>query len=168
MEKSGKAAYSSDGYIINQPRMTDVPYGCLTSDQNGCGWISCWNILRAMGLERDASEIRAFLSKRSLFRGRLGTSPLRLRRCLKRYGVKTRLYILPKRAIAHADEIRRGIVLYRHKQGWHYVAFERANGTPPQFRYWNAVAGRENHIAPLDTFFSEEIAFPLVWLLAIA
>ena len=45
MDQPIRTPYSKDGYIIDQARVTDIRYGALTSDINGCGWIAEFNFL---------------------------------------------------------------------------------------------------------------------------
>ena len=33
-------ALSSDGFLIDQRKTYNIPFGAVTSDRNGCGWIA--------------------------------------------------------------------------------------------------------------------------------
>ena len=46
-------ALSADGFIIDQRKTDNIPFGAVTSDRNGCGWIACYNLLRALGRDPD-------------------------------------------------------------------------------------------------------------------
>ena len=57
MEQPVKTPYSKDGYIIDQARVTNIRYGALTSDINGCGWIAEYNFLKRMGQDADEQTL---------------------------------------------------------------------------------------------------------------
>lgn len=164
-ERSRRTAYSRDGYIIDQARMQDVPYGCRMSDYNGCGWIAAFNFLRYMGAPVSQEELTRALSRRSLFRGLLGTSPLRLKRYLESRGFPMRACMLPGRAIARAEKAEAGVLLYRHRGGWHFVAFLRAHAADDgerRFRFLNAHPGWEAHVCSMLTFLEKDNMRPLI------
>ncbi len=157
-----RAAYSPEGYIVDQARVTDVRYGCRLSSKNGCGWIAVFNLLRCLGDPVPHEQIIAALSRRSLFRGALGTSPLRVRRYLKRRGHATRVYAGKKRAILAAGTASSGILVYRHVLGWHYAAFLRAEGGAG-LRFFNAGVPSGTAV-PMDAFLAERNLTPFVLL----
>ena len=82
MDQPVKTPFSQDGYIIDQARVTDIRYGALTSDINGCGWIAEFNFLKRMGKPVDEKTIADELIRHTLFRGLVGTDIFRLRRHL--------------------------------------------------------------------------------------
>lgn len=157
-----RTAYSPDGYIVDQTRVTDVRYGCRLSSQNGCGWIAVFNLLRCLGDPVPHEEIVAALSKHALLRGMLGTSPLRVKRYLKQRGHATRLYAGKRRAILAAETANSGILVYRHARGWHYAAFLRAEDGG-ELRFFNA--GVHSGLAmPMEAFLVERNLAPFVLL----
>ena len=162
--ESFQSACSHDGYIVDQARVTDVRYGCRFSDTNGCGWIAVYNLLRCLGDPVPHEEIVLALSRHSLFRGLLGTSPLRVQRYLKKHGHPTRMYVGRKAAAGAAETIQNGILVYRHTQGWHYVAFVRP-GEDPGLRYFNAGLPSKR-VLTMDAFLTEQNLTPFVLLLA--
>ena len=164
--KLDQYAVSKDGYIISQYKTDNVPYGCRTSNRHGCGWIAAYNFFRIVGDPRPVDELTSALIKRSLFRGRLGTSPFRLRRYLRRQGHQTRLSLTKKKAAERAGIARAGILLYRHKGGWHFVAFESAGGAG-RLRFYNASQGEERHYSTMERFLKKENLAPLVFLITI-
>lgn len=100
MEKNERTPYSSDGYIVDQARLTNIRYGVLTSDANGCGWIAAYNFLRRRGEDVTEREIADELVRYTLLRGLLGTDLFRLKRMLRRHGYPTRLqFVGKKRAV---------------------------------------------------------------------
>ncbi len=158
-----RAAYSPEGYIVDQARITDVPYGCRPSSQNGCGWIGVFNLLKALGTPVPYQEVVEALAKRSLFRGRFGTSPWRIHRYLKKQGWAMRWALGKKRAIAASERADAGILIYRHSGGWHFVAFQRRESG--LFRFYNAVAGAYEHDRTMEDFLKEQNRAKIVWLM---
>lgn len=159
-----QSACSHDGYIVDQARVTGVRYGRRSSDVNGCGWIAVFNLLRCLGDPAPHEEIVRALSRHSLFRGVLGTSPLRVRRYLKRRGHTTRMYVGQKSAARAAEAIQNGILVYRHSQGWHFVAFLRP-GEEPGLRFFNAGLPAKQ-VMTMEAFLAEQNLTPFVLLLA--
>ena len=158
-----KAAYSNTGHIVDQARLTDVRYGCRTSDLNGCGWIAVYNFLRCMGARIPQGEIIAEMARHSLFRGLLGTSPLRVLRYLRKSGFPLRSAFGVKRAARIAETARSGILLYRHSGGWHFVAFERADGG--RLHFYTAIAGAPDHMESMGSFLKRQNLAKVVWLM---
>ncbi|MEG1524170.1 MAG: hypothetical protein RRZ24_02060 [Clostridia bacterium] len=166
MELQNKAAYTDDGYIVNQACLHDVRYGCRTSDCNGCGWIAAYNFLRSLADDAPEEEVARALSSHALFRGLLGTSPFRLRRYLKRRGYAIHSYIGPKKVVWAAETARAGILLYRHSSGWHFVAFVRVDARGG-LRFFNASPGNAQHILSMQTFLTVCNRTPLCYLLSV-
>lgn len=159
-------AYSESGHIVDQARLTDVRYGCKTSDVNGCGWIAAYNFLRCMGARVPQQTVLAEMARHALFRGLLGTSPFRVLRYLKRSGFPMRSCFGVKRAAERAQAARAGVLLYRHSGGWHFVAFERADGG--RLHFYNAIAGAPDHIERMDSFLRRQNLAKTVWLMYVA
>ncbi len=147
-----REAFSDDGYLINQHKLEDVPYGLRTSKESGCGWIAAYNFLRAMGRDTHWPYIHAALSGRGIGRGMLGTGPFRLYRFLKRQEFPALTYVFGRKKALRLtmDGLRAGMLLYRHRTGLHYVAF--ADAGAGQFRFFNAIPGQERHIESMESF----------------
>lgn len=161
-----KDAYSPDGYIVNQDKTADIRYGCRTSDQNGCGWISLCNLQRHLGNEEPIDNAQKDLLRASLFRGRFGTSPFKLRHALKKRGYKIRTTIRMKNAPQAANSASCGILLYRHKTGVHYVAFEKVG--VDTFHFWNAIYGKTDHVETMEAFLAAQAVGRVVFLMTVA
>ena len=157
-----KKAMSPDGFIINQHETMNIPYGKLSSDRNGCGWISVYNYLRLNGIEKSCSEIAALLNRRSLFRSRYGTDPFNVQRVLRKYGLRMRMTIGFKNVCRRAEQAKDGILLYRHENGIHYIAFTGEEGSMK--RFFNAVSGEVNHIDTIPHFLEKHNISPLLVL----
>jgi len=70
------AAYSRDGYLIHQGRLSGISYGCKTSRETGCGWIACFNFLRFMNRPEPPQEVARRMERMLLWGGRIGSHPL--------------------------------------------------------------------------------------------
>ena len=158
-----KRGRSMDGYIVDQARLTDMPYGRRMSSRNGCGWIAAYNFLRAHGVPVGEEQVSAALAKGSLFRGLLGTSPLRVRAYLRRMGFATSLRLVRRGGACDTGGADGGVALYRHGGGWHFVAFAGAPAAG-KWRFFNAEPGSEAHVETMETFLLRHARFPLALL----
>ncbi len=142
-------AFSPDGYIVDQAQCEGLRYGVWRSDRNGCGWIASYNFLKATGAERPVEEIKKALLRRSLLRGLLGTRMIVIYAFLRRCGYRPDVALGRKKILENAACAQAGILLYRHKDGWHYVCFlpeERG------FRFLNAWTGPRDPVQTMDAF----------------
>jgi len=68
-----------------------------------------------------------------------------------------------KSAARAAEAIQNGILVYRHTQGWHFVAFVRP-GETPRLRYFNAgLPGKQ--VMTMEAFLAEQNLTPFVLLI---
>jgi hypothetical protein len=123
MDQPVKTPFSKDGYIIDQARVTDIRYGALTSDINGCGWIAAYNFLKRMGQTVDGKTIADELIRYTLFRGLVGTDLFRLRRYFRRHGyrIANSMGTGTKKRASRRD--KRGSDLVLPQDGFHFVTF---------------------------------------------
>lgn len=70
------AAYSRDGYLIDQGKLSGISYGRKTSRETGCGWIACFNFLRFMNRPQPPQEVARRMERMLLWGGRIGSHPL--------------------------------------------------------------------------------------------
>jgi hypothetical protein len=61
-------------------------------------------------------------------------------------------------AIEAMKKYRGGIILYTHRRGAHYVAFE--NLGDGRIQVWNAVYGRRTHVDTPENFLRQYALFP--------
>lgn len=174
MEAPKKTAYSDDGYIVDQARLTNVRYGLFTSDINGCGWISEFNFLKAQGRTVDEQALADDLIRYTLFRGLTGTDLFRLKRAIRRHGYPTRLLFRWNQKARLPEETRAGVIYYCHKDGFHFVTFSRLETVEPpldptgemRFRFFNGIAGKSNHFDTLRGFLKKHNVIPFALILA--
>ena len=133
--------------------VTNIRYGALTSDINGCGWIAVFNFLKAQGHPAEEQAIADELIRYSVVRGLMGTNVFRLKRVLRRYGYQTKFTIRWNKKARLPEATDAGVILYIHKDGPHYVTFSRMQPVEPErdeagevrFRFFNGIGGKGNH-----------------------
>lgn len=157
-------AFDSQGYLINQGMLRNVPYGSYNSADKGCGWISVYNLLKGLKVNVDPQQIRERLSRKAFFKGLMGTRILEIMRILKDRGYPAKVVLgTRKRLIKKADE--RGILLYFHRSGAHYVAYQAIQERV--FVFYNAVYGRENDVMTMEDFMGKHFVFPLNFVITL-
>jgi hypothetical protein len=171
MEQQEKTPYSSDGYVVDQARLTFIRYGALTSDLNGCGWIAAFNFLKQRGEAADEKTYADELIRWTILRGLAGTSLFRLKRMLKRHGYTTALKIVGKKDVNLPEGTQAGVIYYVHKDGPHFVTFYRDETVPqqenekPRYRFLNAIPGRGNHFDTMQGFLTKHNVLPIAGIL---
>ncbi|MCE5188955.1 MAG: hypothetical protein LLF75_07210 [Eubacteriales bacterium] len=173
MEQNQRSYYSSDGYIVDQARVTDIRYGAFTSDVNGCGWIAAFNFLKAQGNAVNGKTLADELIRYSILRGLAGTDLFRLKRMLRRHGYRTRLVFRWNKKARLPGGTDAGVIYYVHRDGPHFVAFTRllsAEPVPdeagePGFRFFNAIGGKGNHFDTMRGFLTAHNVIPFALIL---
>lgn len=173
MDQPVKTPFSKDGYIIDQARVTDIRYGALTSDINGCGWIAAYNFLKRMGKTVDGKTIADELIRYTLFRGLVGTDLFRLRRYFRRHGYRMPIQWHWNKKAHLSEGTSAGVIWYCHKDGFHFVTFYADDAIAPKedgearFRFLNGHAGKESHIDTMRGFLTQNNVIPfaliMVW-----
>lgn len=158
-------SFSKDGYIINQGIITDVKNGCYFSCKNGCGWIATWNFLRYHGIDVSIEAVHDYLLNHLRFGGFLGTKPTHIRAYLESFGFRVKRVFRKKKALELSKTINSGIIMYFHNRGAHFVAFYREN--EEEFRFLNAIYGREAHIMPMDEFLRDHSYLNLMYFMGV-
>ncbi len=166
MEVKQKTPYASDGYIVNQGKLTDVRYGLRMSNANGCGWIAAFNFLKRQGEDVTAQGIADELIRWTIFRGLFGTEMFHLWLYLARRGYRTGVKVTGNKKAALPGTASAGVIYYRHKRGFHFVSFYRDENVPqtengnPRYRFLNAIAGKEDHFDTMAGFLTKHNVIP--------
>jgi hypothetical protein len=175
LEQTKRTPYSSDGYIVDQAMVTNIRYGALTSDINGCGWIAVYNFLKTQGHLVEEQALADELIRFTVFRGLAGTDLFRLKRALRRHGYRTRLVFRWNKKARLPEATDAGVIYYIHKDGPHFVTFSRIQPVEPErdeagearFRFFNGIGGKGNHFDTMRGFLTKHnvipFAFILVW-----
>lgn len=155
-----RGALSTDGYLINQNLVSDMPYGHLPSDVNGCGWIALYNLERSIGRKVSVDDVY----KRSLailpFRGILGSPMHMMKRYLKENDISFHMVYGKKALIRASGMAKAGIIRYIDGYEPHYVAFRRIGKN--RFRFYNAIPGMRRHDRRMEEFLSFNARLPFV------
>ena len=171
MEQQKRSPYSPDGYIVDQAQVTDIRYGALMSDINGCGWIAAFNLLKHFDQEHEEQALANELIRHSIFRGLLGTDLFRLRRFVKRHGYRMPIVFRWNKKARLPEGTSAGIIWYCHKDGFHFVTFYADGSIPPsadgeaRFRFLNGHAGKELHIDTMHGFLTQNNVIPFALIL---
>ena len=153
-------ALSSDGFIIDQRKTDNISFGAVTSDRNGCGWIACYNLLRALGRDPDPEAIVRRLEKTLLLRGYLGLHLFALLRELQRnQHLPLEFALRPFHAQQISQTASAGIVMYFAGRRNHFAAFRREeNGN---LRFFGAIPGLAGEVISMAEFYWNHVKFPL-------
>ena len=154
-------ALSQDGYIIDQRRTDNIPFGRFTSDRNGCGWIACYNLLKAMGQDPNPEELVERLDRTLPLGGALGVHFLALVYALRQE--KPCFALRPIHGQLLAEQAKAGIILYYTGRRNHYVAFRREEDG--RLRFFGAVPGVQEHRLSLAEFYWDYVKFPLTLMI---
>ncbi len=152
-------ALDEEGYIIAQKRLTDVPFGTLTSDKNGCGWIAVYNFLKAMDREKDPETLVKTLEKTLFPSSRFGMNFIALAGYLRLQGIPLNLSLRPFHSQQLSESCRAGVILYRAGKTNHFVAFRREAGD--KLRFYGARSGTIHHDMTMGEFYFDYVKFPL-------
>ena len=157
-------ALNPEGYIIDQSRLKDIPFGYATSDRNGCGWIAVYNFLRALGRTEEPETLAREMEKTLLGDFLAGVHPLGILWALGRNRrIPLDWAVRPFHAQLLCEKAPAGIVWYFAGATNHYAAFRReADG---KLRFFGAIYGKRDHVCSLAEFFSDCSKGPLTLVL---
>lgn len=156
--------FDKEGYIIYQGKMKSVKFGLISSNINGCGWISAYNLSKMLGKEIPMKECANGLAKTSISGKLFGQEVFTLFYWLKKKGLPVKFSFLSKgNGIKHMKESKCGILLYTHKRGSHYTAYRNVGNGKVQF--YNAVYGKQNHIMKVEDFFKKYVLLPIAMVI---
>lgn len=157
-------ALTTEGYIINQSLLGNFKNGWFSSDKNGCGWIAVYNVLIALGVNVKPEWIIEDLRHGLVLGGKLGTHVFYILHYLNQRGCRVRTCVNPKRFAAVARTADACILLYRHKNGNHFVALRREND---RFHFYNARSGVKDDVRTMEQFLQQERRIPPCLLIAV-
>lgn len=111
-----------NGYLIRQSLMTDIPYGCRTAAEKGCGFMAVYNAARYFAQPVTESEVWQFFHDHVFLWGVMGTTVGHVCRGVYRFGM--RVTGLRYRDLKGA---RAGILWYHTGRSRHYVLVRRCS-----------------------------------------
>jgi len=152
--------FDSKGLIINQSLMTALPFGAFNTKDKGCGWIAAFNLFKLCHHEKTMQEVAEGLSSTSLLGERVGQPIQGLMYYLRKNDLPVKIAPVSQRLIIKKmKDSSAGILMYRHKHGAHYAAYETLDNG--EIRFYNSVYGRINdHTTPED-FFKQRVRYAL-------
>ncbi len=126
-------AFSAEGFIISQKKTAGLKYGRKSSADNGCGWIAAYNFLHCAGYEISCDDVIKSLSRTLFFGGGRGTSFPAVLFYLRRRGCRLRIACTRRSALRRCESSARGVIMYYHRRGGHFVSYEHAQGVLYRF-----------------------------------
>lgn len=147
--------FDREGYLINQGEIEDIAFGLRSSRENGCGWVSAYNLLKLNGKEMAIQDIVHGLSKFGM--GELtGENIVNLAFFLARNNLPVRITAGRANITKHMKTAHSGILLYSNRfLGSHYVAWRRLD--EERCCFYNAVYGRSAYVMSPDAFFDQHV-----------
>lgn len=116
--------YDEEGYLVRQHLMADVPYGCRTAAQKGCGFMAVYNAAKYFAQPVTETEVWQFFHDHVFLRGIMGTTVGHVCAGVYRFGM--RLTGVRYRDLKGAQA---GILWYHTGKSRHFIFLHRcANG----------------------------------------
>lgn len=161
------SVFDDEGYIIDQGKMADIPFGFFNTKDKGCGWIAEYNLLKINGLEITMQECIENLERFSLTGELMGQPFFSMAYDLRSKGLPVRIsFPSNSHAIHIMKNFPNGILLYSHSQGAHYAAFR--NHYDGTITFYNAIYGKRYHRVKPEQFLSSYSLFHLSSVLYVA
>lgn len=157
-----QSAFSRDGFLTRQQDTGNIPFGALTSERNGCGWIAAYNFLRADLHPVKWDQVRRDLNRLLPFQGRLGANAFVLRGYLRLQGCRLHSAVTLSGAKRLIPRCRAGILLYETGKSRHYVAFQRRRDG--KLRFFNVRPDAAEVVMTMEEFYRSFVKFPLFFL----
>lgn len=143
-------AFSKDGFIENQNALA-LRCGARSAAYCGCGFVAAYNLLSTAGKAPQIPVLISEFEHGLVLKGVLGTSPLFMRRFLRRNFSSVKTYLSPRRFLKSAP--RRGVIFYMRRDfSAHYAAFTASSDG--LFRFYNYRGA--GFCQPPADFFSEK------------
>lgn len=158
--------FDEEGFIIHQGKMEELGFGLFNTKERGCGWIGAYNLFRLYGHEITMQEASKALSMYDPTGKVFGQDVYTLYFWLKRRGLPVHLTVFSRRAVVEAmKKSQYGILLYIHRHGSHYTAYEKVGEN--SFHFFNAVYGRTRMVMSAEEFLAQHAVMPMNMLIHI-
>ena len=158
------STFDDQGYIIHQGNMKSIPFGAFDTAVKGCGWIAAYNLLKLNGQEHTMADVRRDLERIGLFGEVCGQGFWSIGWYLRAQGLQVHAAVFSRSvclsAMAHSSS---GILLYTHKKGAHYTAYQRTDSG--LYHFYNAVYGADRMILSGGQFLKTYAFLPVNMLL---
>lgn len=150
-----KEALTPDGYINRQSKITNLSYDSIPVSETGCGLIAIYNVFKALGKPQPFDVILKYFNKTTIHSIHLGSNFLQIAGFMRKYNVKIKL--VTDKAKFNRGNV--GILWYKHKNGWHYVAYVKSNNN--QYTFYNALDQALPVMDTMDGFLSKRVVCKL-------
>lgn len=156
------SALDGAGYIIDQSRTQDIPFGRKGSPACGCGWIATFNLHHWRGDDVSPWETARRIHRISPLSGRFGANVFCLWFYLLFHGFHPWLRVITKHSGNMGDA---GIIMYKVRRGGHYVAYEKLG--EGEYRFYNAIYGLKGHSSSVGDFMAARSRWPLAMAISV-
>ncbi len=159
-------AFNENGYLINQGLLNDIPFGNYSSKDKGCGWIAAYNLLRMNGTDMHLSKVIHGLDESAIFHEVMGENVFRLYHFIKNNHLNSTLeFGLQKSIVQKIEKSNSGILLYSHKHGAHYVAYQKVGDH--LFHFYNGIYGKRNDIQSIEKYLNQYALFSFQFVILV-
>ena len=158
-------ALSKDGFIIDQTLTKGLDYGRLSSDINGCGWIAMYNMMHALMLKTSYQDVYQKMNDILIYHGYLGTPMKTMKAFLDKSELSYQIVKGKKNALRSALISEVGIIRYFEGNELHFVTYQRKDND--QYRFFNAISGKHDHLLSMNDFFTQHCRLPFVLVIVL-
>ena len=149
------AAFSEDGYIIDQDCFHEYRYRTMRADINSCGWIAAYNIRHFLGQNAAWDDVRREMEEMHVLNIPGPTHMRVMRQYLNKYIPDVRVTAGREQALEAATASTAGIFRYREENIPHFISYiRREDGT---FRFFNVATDQEDILIPMEQFGREHL-----------
>ncbi|MEE3488606.1 MAG: hypothetical protein VZT48_10955 [Bulleidia sp.] len=149
--------FDTDGFLINQGLMQDIPFGLFNTKSKGCGWIAAWNLLKINGKEMRMWDCARGLGRLNPMGEAFGQDLVSLVYWLRKQGLDVKIAVGKRACIKAMQESNSGIFLYSHEKGSHYTSYEKVGKN--RFHFYNAVYGTTDYERSAEVFMQERTKY---------
>jgi len=156
---------SDDGYIIDQEYTKSYQYGKLSSDINGCGWIAMYNLFHVQNSLKSYEDVYYEMNAILTYNGMFGTPMKVMKNYLMINKIAFTVISGKKDSLIKAKTSNVGIIRYFEGYELHFVTYTKLpNGN---YRFFNAIPGKEEHQVSMESFFNDHCKLPFVKVIII-
>lgn len=149
------AAFSKDGYIIDQDCFHEYRYRTMRADINSCGWIAAYNIRHFLGQDTAWDDVRREMEGMHVLNIPGPTHMRVMRQYLNKYIPGIQVTVGKERALEAAEASAAGIFRYREENVPHFISYIRRNDG--QYRFFNVTTDQEDILMPMEQFGREHL-----------
>lgn len=149
------AAFSEDGYIVDQDCFHEYRYRTMRADINSCGWIAAYNIRHFLGHDAAWDDVRREMEGMHVLNVPGPTHMRVMRQYLNRYIPGIREVYGKEESLEAAKTSAAGIFRYREEGVPHFISYIACGDG--DFRFFNVTTDREDMRMPMEQFGREHL-----------